>query len=532
MFDQDRPRPKRWLNVFALALASVAASAAPVWAQDATRFDINAFQVKGNTLIPTGEVEALVYPFMGPGRTPDDVEAARAALQAAYETRGYATVSVVIPEQGVDTGVIRLEVQPQTVGQVRVEGAVRTSEARILAQAPSLTAGATPNFNDVQRDILALNQSPDRRVTPEVTAGVAPGTVDVVLTVEESSPLHATVEINNYSSAATTDLRVASTFRYDDLWGRGDSVSVSAQTAPERPEDGTVFSGNYLTRLPIWNAQLLGYYVHSDSDIAVVGGTSVVGRGDLAGVRLITPLPARENFYQSLTIGFDFKDFGEDLTLGEARDSAPIQYWPFTIGWRGDWVGETVQSNASLSTTFGVRGLGDGLEAFDSKRYLARPNFIYLRGEAAQTAEVIGGFQLHVKATGQWSAEPLISNEQFSLGGMETVRGYFESEALGDYGVATQIELRTPELAQLWTGEDGLIDELRLITFADAGFTGIHDPLPGQDDSFLLMSAGLGVRMRLYDYVNGAVFVATPVASGPNKDRGDITLRFRLWGEF
>lgn len=493
-----------------------------------TRFDVRAIQVKGNAILPPGDVEDIVYPFMGPDKTPDDIEAARAALQKAFEERGYATVSVFIPEQSVESGIIRLEVLPQTIGTVQVAGGSRTSRDWVLSRAPSLTPGATPNFTEVQRDIVALNTSADRRVTPEVKAGVAPGTVDVVLNVEDNSPFHGSVEVNNFSSAATTDLRVSGTVRYDDLWGRGDSISLSAQTAPERTEDGTVFSANYLSR--IGRAQLLAYFVHSDSDIAVIGGTSVIGRGDLGGLRFIVPLGQSEGFYQSLTAGFDYKNFQEDVTLGADRDSAPIEYIPFTIGWRGDWTQERVRSHASLTTVFGIRGLGDGLERFDYKRYGAKPNFFTLKGELGSTADIWAGLQLSLRATGQWSPDPLISNEGFSLGGMDTVRGYYESEALGDWGVATQTELRSPDLASRLGG--GFLNELRVLAFVDSGLGGIHRPLIGQDDEFRLMSVGLGGRIKLFKYLNGAVDIGTPLISGPDTEDGSIFTRFRIWGEF
>lgn len=512
----------------ALPALAHAQDAAPAPAAVVTRFDVRAIQVVGNTILPPEQVEEVVYPYMGPGKTPDDIEQARAALQKAFEQKGYSTVSVFIPEQSVETGIIKLQVQPQNIGTVQIAGGTRTSEAWVRARAPSLTPGATPNFTELQRDIVALNTSADRKVTPEVKAGVAPGTVDVVLNVEDRTPFHATVEINNYSSAATTDTRVSGTIRYDDLWGRGDSISLSAQTAPERTEDGTVFSANYLAR--VGSAQILGYYVHSDSNIAVIGGTSVIGKGDLAGVRLILPLGTREGFYHSLTAGFDWKDFAEDVTLGADSDSAPIEYFPFTLGWRGDWTQEHQRANASLTTVFGFRGLGDGLEQFDYKRFGAKPNFFVLKGELGGTADIFSGLQLYLKGTGQWSPDPLISSEGFSLGGMDTVRGYFESEALGDYGVAFQTELRSPELAIFAPGD--FVNELRVLGFVDSGIAGIHRPLIGQDDQWRFVSAGAGVRLKLFRYLNGSVDVGVPVRSGPDSNSGDVFARFRIWGEF
>ena len=506
------------------------ASAPPSPPAAAAIFDILAFQVKGNTLLQPDDVERAILPFMGHGKSEADVEAARAALQKLYEDKGYVAVAVFVPEQSVDSGVLQLQVQPQAVGQLLVEGDTRNADA-IRAQAPSVAPGVTPNLPAFQRDVVALNQNPTRRVTPELRAGVAPGTLDVVLKVEESSPFHASAELNNFSSAATSALRAAATLRYDDMWGRGDSLSVSAQTAPERPDDGTVFSGNYLMRLGA-GTQLLLYGVYSDSDIAVVGGTSVIGRGKMGGFRLIRSLGSTEGFYHSLTLGMDYKDFSEDLILGSDRASAPIKYAPLIASWRGDWTGDRATSNITLSSTFGIRGLGDPWERFDAKRYMARQSFIALKLDAETTRDFGPGLQLNARLTGQWSPDPLISNEGFSLGGMSSVRGYYESEAIGDYGFAYQTELRSPDLAAMLGG--GIVNELRLHAFIDSGYVGIHDPLESQlaTRNTWFSSAGLGGRIKLFNYLTGAIDAGVPLKSGQTSESGDIFVRFRIQGEF
>jgi hemolysin activation/secretion protein len=501
--------------------------ASPLIAQERTvTFDVQEFEVAGNTLLSAGEVEEVVYPYMGPGKTPEDIEAARAALQAAYEKRGYATVSVYIPEQSVDSGVIRLDVNPQAIGQVAVEGGSRTSRDWVLSRAPSIRPGEVPNFTQVQRDIVALNRSADRTVTPEIKAGEAPGTIDVALKVEDRPPLHGSIELNNFASGQTSALRVAASLRYDDLWGRGDSVSISTQLAPERTDDGAVVSANYLTRLG--DVQLLVYGVHSESDIAIIGGINVIGSGDIVGGRLIVPLGQGEGFYHAATLGLDYKDFNENLLLGADIDTAPIAYVPASLNWRGDWSGETYRHSLSLTTTLGIRGLGDDIVAFGRKRFQAEPNFFHARLDGS-TQQDIRGLQAYVHLSGQWAGEPLISNEQFAIGGMETVRGYFESEALVDYGIAVQTELRSPPLGG-WIG--GEPDDLRVHVFLDSGTGAIHQALPGQDVRTSLMSTGVGARVRLFKLFTGAVDVAAPLIDGPNKDRGAITTRFRILGEF
>jgi len=496
-------------------------------AERATTFEIRAFQVKGNTLLPADAVERAVYPHMGPGRTEADVEAARAALQKAFEDRGYVAVSVLIPEQAVAGGILQLQVEPQAIGEVKIEGAKHPELVR--AQAPSLAAGKTPNLTEFQRDVIAMNQKANRRVTPELRAGVAPGTLDVLLTVEESSAFHASAELNNFASAATTDLRYSGTLRYDDMWGRGDSLSVSSQLAPRRTGDGTVLSANYLARLG-QGTQLMLYGVHSDSDIAVIGGTSVVGKGNILGVRVIQSLGAADGFYSALTLGIDWKDFQEDLTLGADTDSAPIEYFPATLSWRGDWSSGGQRSDLTATAILGIRGLGDGRSAFLYKRYQASDSFFAFKIEAGHNQEIGAGMQLDARLTGQWSGNPLISNEGFSLGGMSSVRGYYESESLGDYGVAYQLELRAPDLAEAFGTP--ILNDLRFHGFWDMGLGGIHQLLRGQDHRFRLMSMGVGGHIKLFDHFNGALDLGTPLISGPESHSGDIFARFRIWGEF
>jgi hemolysin activation/secretion protein len=71
-------------------------------------FNVWEFQIIGNTLIDRTQVERTVYPFLGPARTIEDVEAARAAQETFYNNSGFPTVVVNLPEQNVTEGVVKL----------------------------------------------------------------------------------------------------------------------------------------------------------------------------------------------------------------------------------------------------------------------------------------------------------------------------------------------------------------------------------------------------------------------------------------
>jgi hemolysin activation/secretion protein len=159
-------------------------------------------------------------------------------LEKAYQSKGYQTVTVSIPEQNAQNGIVVLKVAEAKVGRLRVKGSRYSDLDKIKEKAPSVAEGKLPNLNEVTKDIVALNQLADRKVTPALRAGIAPGTVDVDLNVEDKLPLHASVELNNRQSPNTKPLRRG---HYDNVWQRRDSVSFSYQVAPEHPEDATVY---------------------------------------------------------------------------------------------------------------------------------------------------------------------------------------------------------------------------------------------------------------------------------------------------
>ncbi len=82
--------------------------------------------------------------------------------------------------------------------------------------------------------------------------------------------------------------------------------------------------------------------------------------------------------------------------------------------------------------------------AFDNKRAFASASFTHLNLDLSHTQELGEGFQLWGKVQGQIADGPLVSSEQFSIGGLDTVRGYLESETLGDNGVVGQSRTAQP----------------------------------------------------------------------------------------
>jgi hemolysin activation/secretion protein len=540
-----------WLALATFGTASAVAATAPeesgtgkpaAASTAKARFDIDEFRVEGADNLPQIEVEAAIYPFLGPNRSSDDVEKARAAVEKAYHDKGFQTVGVSIPQQDAQRGFIVLKVAENRVGRLRVKGSRYFDLAKIKGRAPSLQEGTLPNFQAVTKDIVALNQWPDRRVTPALRAGVTPGTVDVDLNVEDTYPLHGSFELNDRQSPSTTPLRASVSLRYDNLWQLGHSLSVSYQEAPLNPKDAMVISGSYLARTDIDWLSVLIYGLKSDSAVATVGGSNVVGPGQVIGGRAVLTLPTRGELFHTLSLGADYKAFQQTLSLTGSSFSSPVTYVPLVAAYSASFQGDGRLTQLNATVTTGLRGIGSSPDAFDAKRFKATESFIDMHGDVSHTQDLPGGAQLFVKAQGQTSDQPLVSSEQLSLGGQDTVRGYLESEVLGDYGVAGTLELRTPNIAPYLeqklenpSGEPikfNPFNEWRFFAFADVGRAWIHEPLPEQQSQFDLASYGVGMRLKTLQHFNSYVFVGVPLISQQVTVAHSARLGFRVWGEF
>jgi hemolysin activation/secretion protein len=507
------------------------------------RFNIDDFEVQGADTLPQLDLEKAIYPFLGPDKTAEDVEKARAALEKAYQDKGYQTVSVAVPQQNVAGGVVILKVTELKVGRLRVKNSRYFDLDKIKEKAPSLREGTVPNFGDVTKDLVSLNQWPDRRVTPALRAGVTPGTVDVDLNVEDKVPVHGSLEFNNREAPNTTSDRLVATLHYDNLWQLGHSLSFTYQVAPERPNDATVYSGSYLARLPNvdW-LSFLTYGVKSNSNVATVGGTNVVGPGQIVGERAVITLPSRDNFFHTLSVGLDYKHFDQTVSLASSGFSSPVTYYPVVASYGATFQGEKSTTQFNASVTSNLRLLSSDRDAFDAKRFNASPSFTHFNGDVTHTQELPEGFQIWAKLQGQVADGPLVSSEQFSVGGLDTVRGYLESETLSDTGVVGSAEVRSPDvgswLQSQMKDENGkaptftTFNEWRFFVFADGGHSFILKPLPDQTLQFDLWSYGVGARIKMFSYLNGMIALSMPMISQTFTHAGDPHINFRVWGEF
>jgi hemolysin activation/secretion protein len=98
----------------------------------------------------------------------------------------------------------------------------------------------------------------------------------------------------------------------------------------------------------------------------------------------------------------------------------------------------------------------------------------------------------------QVANDPLLSLEQFAVGGLNTVRGYRENQLVRDNGVVSSAELRIPLLA------DSLgPHSVELVPFVDYGYSWNADRTPSLKT---LASIGVGVRYSFRNWFDAEFF--------------------------
>jgi hypothetical protein len=191
-----------------------------------------------------------------------------------------------------------------------------------------------------------------------------------------------------------------------------------------------------------------------------------------AGTKLAIPLREFAGVRSSLLLGFDYKsyeaqsfstnltyfdlfaldEFGnrvlvtnQTIALG-VSSQIELDYLPISIGWVGarpdKWGSTSFMFNESLFFT----PLASARRNFQivAGSLDAGGDYTVINAGVIREQKLSDDWSLLLRASGQWSSAPLISNEQFAMGGSSGVRGYPEGRAYGDSGWRTMLDLRAP----------------------------------------------------------------------------------------
>lgn len=482
-------------------------------------------RIEGATAIPLARLQAQANRYVGREITGRDMLELALSLTALYRSEGYILSQVILPPQSLSGGILTLRVIEGYIANVRVEGdpAVKHSLVKL---GEKIQASRPLRANVLERYLLIANDLPGVQVRSILTPSQTVGAADLTL-VASVRKGEGFVSLDNYGSkylgpgqlsvgaAGNQLLGINDQLRFVGLstgnselaYGQlsysqvvnteGLKLGASVSTARTKPGDilepfdvrGRAQTVSTSAGYPLWrtrNDSLLGRAVFDARNVDT----------DILGTRVI------EDRIRALRLGLTWLA----LDRMDGRNALDVE---FSNGLGGTRQGDLLKSRAGADGKF------------------RRTSFDYERFQP-----IGASYGLTVGAAGQWADEPLLSSEEFALGGRRFGRAYEPAELVGDRALALRAE-------PVYLGRPGgdWLKGYQLFAFYDVGKVWYRDKAavnrPGQS----LASAGFGTRVAVGTNVSAALEAAWPLtrpvasyqASGQGKSArilGSMVLRF------
>ena len=473
--------------------------------------------ITGNTVVASAELAAIAKPYEGREVTLEELFQLKDELTLAYVNQGYVNSGAVLPDQDVSDGVVRLEIIEGTLEAIEITG-TRSLDPGFLKQRIRLGASPPLNVNDLQDRLQLLLQDPtiehlDARLLP----GSRPGTAKLAVVVAEQ-PRRFSVEAraaNNQSpSIGANDAGL--TFTWFNVLGRNDPLALTGDVTKGLRETTISYS------VPL-TARDLRFHISGQLS------SSKVVNDDVKDLDI-------ESSAKQLTFGFGMpivdttaNRLGLDLSFNREHNRTYLLHEPFSFSpgtdkgqsdvsvlqFTQDWQNRGRSRAISLASTFNL-----GLNILGATNNDDEPGdepdgqFFFWLGQGQLAHRVFSDRdQLVLRSTVQLSADPLLASQQFSIGGIDSVRGYFANEVVRDNGWAFSLEYRYPLLD--WWQRDRIRGpddaSLDLVPFFDQGYGFNHPGNVEGQDAKALTSVGIGLRWTLPPYISAEIYWGRPL---------------------
>jgi hemolysin activation/secretion protein len=405
-------------------------------------FTLQGVEVTGSTVLDPAVIRQAAAPFLQRRVGLREIEEIRQRVTLLYVDRDYVNSGVVIPDQQVTDGILRLQAVEGRLTTIELTG-TRHYRASYLADRLRRGAAVPLNINDLARQQQILLRDPFlRRMNLSLQPGLVPGEARLVGEVTEAPPFALSAQIANNQSPTVGGVRGQLQGVAANLLGIGDILALQYGRS-QGIDDGAI---SYSVPLASDNTRLsLRYDANGTLVVAPeLRSLGITSRYDSIGIGLSRP------FYQSVEQSFTM---GLSLEWRRSRTfllDEPFSFSAGSVNGRTnvtalrlyqDWLDQNASRVLALRSTFSL-GI-DTLGATVSPRSPTGRFFAWL-GQAQYVRRVFENGELLLRANLQLSNDPLFPIEQFVLGGVSTVRGYREYLTATDNAFTGTVELRIP----------------------------------------------------------------------------------------
>ncbi len=411
-------------------------------------FDVKEIRVSKSKLLTTEEIKKAIH-FKGPGlHTVSELREMVDRLNRLYVEKKIGTAQAVLPPQAVKDGVVYIRLVEGTLGKVKVSGNRRISDKYLLDRIHG-TMGELVDVDRLQADLRRYNATNTYPVRANLAPGDEEGTSDLLLELQEKeNPLTSFIYADNAGQYESGRIRIGAYTEYRGIGGRDASIVF----APVWTQG--ILGGSILFDTPVGNKGTRATISYSRNEVDIIRGAfkdfDMDARSNDLALSVthplnVTALTKTDAFFELHKKWSDTQYAGMELA-----DT------------------DTITMKAGLSSRIydnhGMWFLMGSVTKYNSDDHFRhKENDGYYYSGYLMRRQTLGGDQyLTARLYGQYTNHTsLPSTEQFSLGGMSSVRGYKESTLSGDKGWYSGLEWSFPISAdhRTWRG----------LTFIDHG---------------------------------------------------------------
>lgn len=468
----------------------------------------NRFIFQGNTLFTDEQLQAVVSDYIGKPISVGELLQLEEAITQLYVNEGYLNSGATIASTGAEIDPTDAEITFQIiegkVSAIEITGA-DSLEKYIRNRVTPATKGVLREQN-IQEALRWLQiDSLIRGINVQLRPGQDAGQVILSLTVEPAKPFVVEAFANNNRSPSTGTFERGATAAYRNVSGLGDIFSLTYRNST----GSNVIGANYAVPINIKNGTLSASFTYGDNDITEKPFNLI----DLNTNAIQYEISYRQPIHRKIS-GEQIQEFALGATLSRLESNESLLGIPFPLTEGADDTGQTNSTVLRLTQEFANRDRNDSI-ILRSQFNIGLPidtrnadlfgdgTFFAWRGQALH-AHQFSKFTWVNRGGVQFADGPVIPSEQFSLGGVSTVRGYRQDGVTRDSGLFFSSELRIP----LVSGSAGT---LQLVPFIDIGHAFNQGERFLPNESQTLASLGLGLRYDLTDRISARIDYGIPL---------------------
>lgn len=485
-------------------------------------FVLTAVEITGATAIDAAALSDAYGPYIGLKLSQADLLALAAAVTERYRGAGYHLSRAIIPPQDLAGGRLRLQLVEGVIEEIIVNGTV-TPDFGLEALLAPVAAERPSRLSTLERQLLLANDRPGLRVTDTALDEIGTATGRFRLTVTAQSwRVFSASGVDNTGSEAVGPWQASASLAFNSIVVAGDSLVIAGSMVPNASKE--MRFGRVAYDMPVGVSGLR---------VGVSASRSEVWPGDTrrqfrtysqaetyeARIAYAPLLTQRHSLW--LTAALGVSDVVEKDMFGKSF-SDRIGLASLTADYR---LQATADSATYVSATY-RQGLGLIDPTPTSANWLSRagasPHFSLLNASLTHYHAFGQNWSVKLAAAGQIASGPLLTSQQFYLGGLSYGRGFNGGWISGDDAIAGSAELRY-DYTQGLTFMKGI----QLYGFMEGGAARTQLQ-PGHLDQTLI-SAGAGVRIFVNDDLQFGVALAKPIAENGlvRADRG-VSVLFSL----